>query len=201
MKIVLVRHGYTIGNDLGTYTGWSDTKLSEKGIEELHEYRETYAYPKTDRYYTSDLVRTIDTFKLIYGDETPINESSPAFREIHFGDYEDIRWDQIDNIPYNEVYIRNQPHVNGETISQVALRIFGKLNAILDEMVVAREDSLTIVCHSGIVKTFLMFLAPLSFDTFREIATPNGLGYIMDVDYDVVNKLVTMNNYIEIPKK
>ena len=83
MKIVLVRHGYTVGNDQGLYTGWSNTMLSEKGIKELQEYKETYHYPTTDRYYTSDLTRTIDTFNILYGD-TPINESTYAFREIKF---------------------------------------------------------------------------------------------------------------------
>ncbi|CAM3459064.1 histidine phosphatase family protein [Erysipelothrix anatis] len=200
MKVVLVRHGFTVGNDLGTYTGWSDTMLSDKGIRELKEYREAYNYPETDRYYTSDLTRTIDTFKLIYGEETPITESTFAFREINFGDYEDVRWDQINNIPYNEVYIQNKPHVNGETISQVSLRLFGKLTAVLGEMQKAGEDSVTIVCHSGVIKTILMFLKPVSFDNYRRIDTPNGLGYILDVDFDALNNYITLNYYDPIEK-
>ncbi|HLV50261.1 MAG TPA: histidine phosphatase family protein [Erysipelothrix sp.] len=194
MKIVLVRHGYTIGNDQGLYTGWSNTMLSEKGIQELQEYKETYHYPTTDRYYTSDLTRTIDTFNILYGD-TPINESTYAFREINFGEYENIRWDKVPGIPYNEAYIRNQPHVEGETVSQVSMRLFGKLTAVLREMKEANEESVTIVCHSGVIKTIIMFLKPMSFDNYYTIDTPNGLGYVLDVDFDVDNNFITLNHY------
>ncbi len=201
MKLVLVRHGYTIGNDLGLYTGWSNTMLSEKGIEDLKRFRLEYDYPKTDRYYTSDLTRTIDTFHLIYGDRTPIMESTFAFREINFGEYEDVRWDAVEDIPYNEAYIRNQPHVAGETISQVSLRLFGKLTAVLREMSEAKEESVTIVCHSGVIKTILMFLKPYSFDHYNTIDTPNGLGYILDVEFDVHNHYLTLNHYEPIGLK
>lgn len=200
MKIVLVRHGYTEGNDQGLYTGWSDTMLSQKGIEELKEYKETYAYPKTDRYYTSDLTRTIDTFKILYGD-TPLEESTFAFREIYFGEYEDLRWDKVEGIPYNEAYLRNQPHVQGETISQVSMRLLGKLTAVLTEMKEKGEESVTIVCHSGVIRTIIMFLVPLSFDNYYRIDTPNGLGYILDVDFDNDNNYITLNRYDAIPKK
>ncbi|AMC92591.1 fructose-2,6-bisphosphatase [Erysipelothrix larvae] len=200
MKIVLVRHGYTVGNDLGLYTGWSNTLLSEKGIEELKGYRDEYDYPKTDRYYTSDLQRTIDTFKLLYGEETPITESTFAFREINFGEYEDVRWDKVAT-PYNDNYVKNQPHVQGETISQVSLRLFGKLTAVLCEMIDNNEDSVTIVCHSGVIRTILMFLMPCSFDNYYDIETHNGLGYILNIDFDEKNHYITLNDFEAIRKK
>ncbi|HZJ87195.1 MAG TPA: histidine phosphatase family protein [Erysipelothrix sp.] len=200
MKVVLVRHGYTEGNDQGLYTGWSDTMLSKKGIEELHELKKTYAYPKTDRYYTSDLTRAIDTFNILYENEKA-HESTFAFREVYFGDYEDQRWDKVKGIPYNEAYIRNQPHVSGETISQVSLRLFGKLSQVLKDMKDNGEDSVTIVCHSGVIRTFIMFLTPLSFDNYYRIDTPNGLGYILDVDFDEDNHYPTLNRYEPIPLK
>lgn len=201
IKLVLVRHGYTVGNDLGLYTGWSNTMLSEKGIEDLKKYREEYAYPKTDRYYTSDLTRTIDTFKLIYGEQTPITESTFAFREIYFGDYEDVKWDEIPAEPYNEMYIGNTPHVNGETISQVSLRLLGKMTQVFSDMASKGEDSVTIVCHSGVIRTLIMFLKPLPFSDFYHIDTPNGLGYVLNIDFDNDNNYITLDNYKEIDKK
>lgn len=201
MKVVLVRHGYTVGNDLGLYTGWSNTMLSEKGIADLEKYKETYAYPKTDRYYTSDLTRTIDTFNILFGDKETITESTFAFREIHFGTYENVRWDEIDDIPYNQAYVMNQPHVEGETLTQVSMRLFGKITAVLREMEDNGEDSVTIVCHSGVIKTILMFLKPMAFTEFKNIDTPNGLGYILDVDFDSHNNYITLNYYDPIPLK
>lgn len=201
MKLVLVRHGYTVGNDLGTYTGWSNTPLSEQGIRDLKQYRETYDYPMTDRYYTSDLQRTIDTFQYIYEDRATITESCEAFREVHFGDYEDVHASEISGVPYNTMYVKNVPYVNGETISQVALRLFGKLTAILRDMEDHQEDSLTIVCHSGVIKTLLLFLSPTPFEQYLSIDTPNGLGYILDIDFDRTTNGIDMKSYKDIPLK
>ncbi|HZJ87059.1 MAG TPA: phosphoglycerate mutase family protein, partial [Erysipelothrix sp.] len=146
IKLVLIRHGKTEGNKQGVYTGWTNTMLSKDGIEELHELKETHTYPKTDRYYTSDLQRAIDTFNILYPDKE-IHESTRAFREVHFGIKENKPANRDSENAYYKALLTNNDRLEGETISQVGLRIFGKLFAIFKEMEDANEDSLTIVCH------------------------------------------------------
>lgn len=184
MKLVLIRHGKTEGNQQRIYTGWTNTMLSEEGIKELYEYKEKFKYPKTDRYYTSDLQRAVDSFNILFDDEV-ITEKSAAFREVHFGEYEETPFSKNAKSPYYKKLISNNNDAKGETISQVGLRIFGKLSAIFREMKETNERSVTIVCHAGVIRVILMFLKPLMFETYYDIKTPNGLGYVLELNFEV----------------
>ncbi len=81
------------------------------------------------------------------------------------------------------------------------MRLLGKLTAVLSDMKDKGEESVTIVCHSGVIRTIIMFLKPLSFDNYYMIDTPNGLGYVLDVDFDQQNNYITLNRYDKIPLK
>ncbi|CAM3700180.1 histidine phosphatase family protein [Erysipelothrix urinaevulpis] len=200
MKIVLVRHGYSVGNKKGTYTGWSDVALTEEGIEDLKRYKEEYAYPKTDRYYSSDLIRAIHTFDILFGDEHELYEKSPELREIYFGNLEDQYGKDVE-INFSELWGLNERHENWETMTEFSYRIISKLEQILKDLQENNEKSATIVCHSGVIKTYLIFLGHRGFLDFKEIPTENGLGYILDMDYDADSGKVLMNKYQEIEKK
>lgn len=199
MKIVLVRHGYSEGNKNGTFTGWSDVKLSKEGIDDLKKFKKEYAYPETDRYYASDLVRTIDTFDILFGDKKTLHEESKQLREIFFGDLEDV---VSTTFPLNfmETWSRNERHENWETRSEFSYRIMSKLELIVQDMKKEDEESATIVCHSGVIKTFLISLGNLPYLDFKIIQAPNGLGYILDLDYDEETTRLKLNDYKAIPK-
>lgn len=199
MKIVLVRHGYSEGNKNGTFTGWSDVKLSQEGIEDLKRFKNEYAYPETERYYTSDLVRTIDTFDILFGDEKEIFEQSPELREIYFGKLEDV---VSSTFPLNfvEAWSLNERHEDWETRSEFSYRIISKLELIAKDMKENDVDSATIVCHSGVIKTILISLGNLPYMDFKIIPTSNGLGYVLDLDYDEEKTMLTLNDYKTIKK-
>lgn len=200
MKIVLVRHGYSTGNRDGTFTGWSDVELSKEGIEELKQFKKEYHYPETDRYYASDLVRAIDTFEILYGEEKSLFEESKELREIFFGDLEDVK---SANFPLNfsETWSRNERHENWETRSEFNYRIISKLEEIVKDMKKEGDKSATIVCHSGVVKTLLITLAHLPYYDFKLINAPNGLGYILELDHDEEKNKLILKGYEEITKK
>lgn len=199
MKIVLVRHGYSEGNKNGTFTGWSDVKLSQEGIEDLKRFKTEYAYPETERYYTSDLVRTIDTFDILFGDEKEIFEQSPELREIYFGKLEDV---VSSTFPLNfvEAWSSNERHEDWETRSEFSYRIISKLELIAKDMKENDVDSATIVCHSGVIKTILISLGNLPYMDFKIIPTSNGLGYVLDLDYDEEKTMLTLKDYKTIKK-
>ena len=66
-KVVMIRHGESEWNKENRFTGWTDVKLSEKGVEEAIEAgrvlkKEGYVF---DVSYTSVLIRAIKTLWLI----------------------------------------------------------------------------------------------------------------------------------------
>ncbi len=200
MKIVLVRHGYSVGNKMGTYTGWSDVELTEEGIEDLKRYKEEYDYPQTDLYYSSDLKRAVDTFDILFGDKQVLKEKSPELREICFGNLEDKKGREV-KINFADLWSLNERHENWETITEFSYRIISKVEQILRDMKKDGKESATIVCHSGVIKTLLIFLGHRPHLDFKEIPTENGLGYILDLDYDEDSGKMLLNHYEEIKKK
>lgn len=78
-KICLIRHGITEGNQKRLYYGSSDIPLAEEWIEMLRSLSAQDIYPDdTDaKYYTSGMLRTEQTFSLIYGNRE--HEASSLF--------------------------------------------------------------------------------------------------------------------------
>lgn len=200
MKLVLVRHGYSKGNQEGTYSGWTDVPLIEEGINELKEIRETYNFPKTERYIASDLVRCQDTFKYLFAPGETLYESSEQLREIYFGDYENLPGNAM-TPHFFEGFPLNERTAKGETISEFTYRVINKLSRALTSAKQDGLDSLTVVCHSGVIKAILIFLEHRPFKDFRSIDTPNGLGYVLDIDVDVETGLLKLNHVEPIAKK
>lgn len=66
LRLVLVRHGFSLGNEKHLLSGWSDVPLTDKGRQELRLLRQQMDYPQTQKYYSSDLCRCTETFQIIY---------------------------------------------------------------------------------------------------------------------------------------
>lgn len=199
MKIVLVRHGYSEGNKIGTFTGWSDVTLAEEGIKELEKFKNEYNYPETDRYYSSDLNRAVHTFSILFGEKHNLDEKSKDLREIYFGDLEDVKGDSID-FDFAEVWSLNEVYKNWEPRTEFTYRIISKLTQILRDLKESVEESATIVCHSGVIKGFLIFLQHRPYSDFRKIDAPNGLGYVLDLDLNEENGRIELNEVTPISK-
>ena len=70
-NICLIRHGLTEGNLRRLYYGASDISLSGKGEEELRRLAAEGIYPAAEEadFYTTGLIWTEQTLKLIYGEQ------------------------------------------------------------------------------------------------------------------------------------
>ncbi len=200
MKLVLVRHGYSLGNFEGTYSGWTDVPLTESGIKDLETYRMEYYYPKTDRYIASDLVRCTDTFKHLFAPEITLDESSAQLREIYFGNYENLPGKSM-TPHFFEGFPLNERTAEGETLTEFTYRIISKLELILSDLKKDGLNSATVVCHSGVIKAVLIFLQHRLYSDFRSIETPNGLGYVLDLDFNDVTNMIELHSVSPITKK
>ena len=74
MKLVLIRHGESEWNKANLFTGWTDVRLSEKGIEEAKEAGQILKEKgfDFDVAYTSYLTRAIHTLNYVL-DEMDLN--------------------------------------------------------------------------------------------------------------------------------
>ena len=148
MKLTLIRHGKTEGNIKGLYYGKTDLPLLQEGIEALEELKRNYNYPQAKKYYTSGMLRTEQTFRILYG-ETQY-EVLIDLREIDLGDFEMRSYEQLKDDPDFQIWITgdNEANIcpNGESGNAVTERAL----AALEPIIAAGEDAV-IVTHSGVI--------------------------------------------------
>ena len=81
MKLTLIRHGDTEATLRRLYYGSTDLALLPQSAQALAA--NAALYPKANRYFTSGMLRTEQTFQTIYGDQP--HEILPGLREMDFG--------------------------------------------------------------------------------------------------------------------
>lgn len=91
VTIYFARHGKTLFNTFDVVQGWSDTPLTEQGIEVAKYLGEGLKGIKFDAYYTSDAGRQRQTMQVILNQmgvkNYTINEL-PGLREVFYGGFE-----------------------------------------------------------------------------------------------------------------
>ena len=148
MKLTMIRHGKTEGNIKGLYYGKTDLPLLQEGIDALNENKQNHIYPQANKYYTSGMLRTEQTFRVLYG-ETP-HEILHDLREIDCGDFEMRSYEQLKDDPAFQEWITgdNEANIcpNGESGNAVTERSL----AALEPIIAAGEDAV-IITHGGVI--------------------------------------------------
>ncbi len=145
MKIILVRHGESIGNKKNIIQGQTDFKLSKKGREQAKKLALRFKKNKIDIIYSSDLNRAKETANIIrkFHKKTPIFFSE-LLRERNFGYLEGKIADKIDISEF-----RNKKPKGGETSLEVKKRARTFLNNLLKKY---SNETILVVTHGGIIR-------------------------------------------------
>lgn len=92
ITIYFVRHGETYFNRFARLQGWSDTPLTEKGIENAQKIGEVLADLRIDYLFSSDLKRAVDTARILIANHPTATMKEPVqkkfFREVFYGSFE-----------------------------------------------------------------------------------------------------------------
>ena len=182
LQLVLVRHGYSLGNEQHLLSGWSDVPLTDFGRQQLRQLRLSAEYPATEQYYSSDLCRCTETFHLLYGGRASLNGLLPQFREIYFGSLENSRETEVSSRQFFSAWLSGQPTGDGESFETFRTRIMNALTSLIRCCREEKVSSVTVVTHSGVIRTLLLTLRHLEPTAFPTLSTPNGLGYILTLD-------------------
>ena len=166
--IIMVRHGETQGNIDDKAQGHLDVPLTETGRHQANAVAERLSDTEFDAVYSSDLQRALDTAKAITAHRPELQIRTRAqLREIHFGDYEDMPWDQVGNT-YPEFYRRwknldtrvDIKFPGGESMLETWNRVGEFANEIATNHH-QRNSTLLIVGHGGSLQALLAHLLNL----------------------------------------
>ena len=179
MKLTLLRHGDTEGSRNDLYYGAADIPVLPDSLEMLAERAKTGVYPTAARYYTSGLLRTEQTLRLLYGDVP--HEVWPDLREISFGIFEGKSNDELNGRADYAAWLAGDWFGNvppgGESFAQAQARIL----AGLARMQAQGEDILAVV-HGGTVLTIMQALFPEEEKNGYEWQPRPGGGYRLDLE-------------------
>lgn len=186
MKLILIRHGDTDYNVENRYCGVSDPSLNSLGRDRVKKLIPALSDFQIDKVYTSDLRRAHETAALILDgvdSEKRIEfESSALFRELDFGIFEGMRYEEIMQ-KHSRDYTAwiNDPFEiappKGESFNMLKKRV----KKGLDELRSSNSDqTIALVTHGGPIKAILSDVFNYSGDKFWEIDQPRASHFVID---------------------
>lgn len=157
-KIILIRHGKTEANEKWLYCGFTDIPLTDDGRALLKEQRNTLSYPDADGFdfYTSGLIRTNETLKILYGD-VPFTALS-GLKEMNFGEFEMKDYFALKDTEGYKAWYGSSPDTKtpgGESNLDMQERVLKSFEEILCK----DKDSL-IVLHGGPISAIMAHFFP-----------------------------------------
>lgn len=182
-RLILIRHGETEYNFENRYCGFSDPPLNTKGIWQSKRLANRLKSLKIDKIYSSDLRRAYQTAKIIF--KNNLIEKSESFREVNFGIFEGLRYEEILKV-YPELYkdwIDNPVKVkipNGESLKNLSKRVKEKLSSIFSQY---KDKTIAVVTHGGPIRVILCDALKYNLEMFWQIKQqPGALNIIDDVE-------------------
>lgn len=175
IKLVLIRHGATKGNERHAYIGKTDEELSKTGIQVLKE-RKTVLENDT-RICVSPLKRCIQTAEILFPGYSM--KIVPDFRETDFGDFEGKNYLELSGNPDYQKWIDSNgtlPFPNGEGPKEVRARVTKTFEDMLRETRECPEtvEQLILVVHGG---TIMTILSEYLGGDYYDYQVKNGEGY------------------------
>lgn len=168
--IYLIRHGQTALNAEKRVQGQSDIGLTDEGVEEVKRLalhlKEQGVQPQ--RIYTSPLLRTTGTARLLQDYLGGLIEVEEALREINYGLYEGAERQVLREIEYGYDTQKMQAGC-GETAEEAEQRVMPFLNSVLQ----TDEESVLIVTHafSASVLAQILMHIPRTFPNIQPLST------------------------------
>jgi broad specificity phosphatase PhoE len=150
--IVLIRHAET---DLaGTLCGHSDPELNPAGKRQLRAMATEIASLGIGRIYSSDLRRAAGT-AIAIGERIGVAvDFRPGLREIHFGHWEGLTWEEVERKYSREARLwagefRTRSAPGGESYQDFVARVEAEFDALMCDSKTARQ---AVVTHRGVMQ-------------------------------------------------
>jgi alpha-ribazole phosphatase/probable phosphoglycerate mutase len=153
--LILVRHAET--DMAGRFCGHSDPEVNSRGRQQLAGIVDRLSEYPIQRIYTSDLRRAIQTAEAIAAHFGLGFEIRSGLREIHFGTWEGLSWNEIqerDPVAAN-CWAEQYPNLTapgGEPFQQFRQRVSAEASFL---NTVATEFPIAVVTHAGFIRVLL----------------------------------------------
>lgn len=181
-RLYLARHGELVTSHEWRYVGHMDVGLNDKGRAQIARLARRLCMEKIDVLLSSDLMRTVESSRII-GTAIGLEPGpDPAFREIHLGMWEGLTRDEIIARFAQEFDLRSADIANyriqgGESFADVRDRAIPRLTACLDQH---QGKNVLLVAHGGVNRIILAHALGLDLNMIPRIDQAYGCLNIID---------------------
>lgn len=204
MKTVfLIRHGQTGFSLNNKLCSRADEPLNNNGI---HEIKRLTAFLNTrnkpDIIITSPLIRAKQTAEIIANNYNIIPIESKELREIDFGDWEGLTFNEIKNKQPDE-FIKWMKHpdkftpTNGESIIDLNKRINSLMNKVINNS--EKNSTIYLITHGGPIRSVLINALKIPPSLYWNIKIPHGSVTCLEYDNNLV-KLCFLGQIVLLSK-
>lgn len=154
-EILFIRHAET--DMAGTFCGHSDPRLNARGRAQLSELMTTLNTEDIGEVYASDLLRAQETGQEIARCFAVECHLRPALREINFGRWEGLTWEEIEqsDLVYAQRWVAEYPNLSapgGERFGDFERRVLDEIEALV---IKTKRRSIAVVTHAGVLRAVL----------------------------------------------
>jgi broad specificity phosphatase PhoE len=156
-RVLFIRHAET--DMAGRFCGHSDPDLNVQGRMQLTPLAHLLSGEPIDIVYSSDLRRASATAQAIAAVREIPQVVRPALREIDFGQWEGMSWEQIEQMDpeYARKWMARYPHLaapSGESFEAFEARVLEEMKFLLD----GNRGPIAVVTHGGVLGVVLRHL-------------------------------------------
>ena len=154
MKVLLLRHGETMGNQRRAYIGSTDEPLSPKGREQVQYV--SLLVPLVERVYGSPMLRCCQTAEILFpgAEYHPV----PDLRECDFGTFEGKTYEELKDDPAYRSWIDSGGEgeiPGGEPAPAFRRRCVKAFASLVEDAAGRGISSCAVVCHGGSIMAIL----------------------------------------------
>ncbi len=181
-KLIIIRHGQSIGNATGRFLGHTDLDLSELGYKQANTTADYLKNEKIDKIFSSDLLRAYNTAVPHAKMRNLDVNTSKKLRELNAGDWENLVVDEIIEKYGREVYesywtdcFGTFDFYGGEAVSEGGIRFYNEVLRICQENA---GKTVLIAAHAAVIRAFWGYISGISWDKLgRELPFPSNASY------------------------
>lgn len=193
-RLVLVRHGETVGQSSIRYYGITDVALNDTGKAQMARVSAALATERFDAVLTSELQRTVAAARIIA--PTVPARAVPGFNEIDFGDWEGLTREEIacrDPARYGEwrAALGEFTYPNGDAVPAFRQRVAAAWHGVVPTL----PARVLVVAHKGVIGSILAEMLrlvpaersalPIDLASIHVLRTADQRCWVADVVNDV----------------
>ena len=181
-RLYLLRHGQVADGHTHLYHGNNDIELSPQGVKQLEEAAAQLREVDLAGVYASDLTRAVQGAAIICRGRNIKPQTFPEFREIHFGVWEGLSFQEIAEHYPEDLQARFQDLPNfripgGESLMDLKARALPALQRLIAQH---HEQAFLLVAHAGLNRVILSEALGLSLQNLFRLDQNYGCLNIID---------------------